>query len=70
MAVGLLSYMLLSVVDVLLATSFKHSHFADKGICQFLIMFWYVYRLWFIEDLGPRMGHEVFDGHEQCSADG
>ena len=69
MVIGLLSYMFLSVVNVLLAFDFKYSHFVDKGIYQFLIMVWCVCGLWFIENLGIRMKHEAFDDHEWCNAD-
>ena len=67
--IDLLSHMFLSVVDVLLAPNFKCSHFADKGICQFLIMIWCVHRLWFIENFSPRTEYEVFDDYEWCNAD-
>ena len=70
MVVGLLSYMFLSIADVLLAISFECNHFADKSICQFLIMVWCVHSFWFIENLSLRTGHETFDSYKQCSANG
>ena len=66
--VDLLNHMFLSVTDVLLTLSFKHSHFADKDICQFLIMIWCVSRFWFIENLNPRTEYEAFDSYEWWNA--
>ena len=68
-AVDLLSYMFLSITNVLLAINFKHSHFVNKDIYQFLIMIWCVCSFWFIKNLSPKTECEVFDNHEQCSAD-
>ena len=31
-------------------------------------MIWCVHRLWFIKDFSPRMRHETFGSHKQCSA--
>ena len=61
--------MFLSVVNVLLAISFKHSYFVNKDICQFLIMTWCVHSFWFIEDLSSKTEYEVFSSYEQCNAD-
>ena len=61
--------MFLNVVNVLLTSDFKCSYFADKDICQFLVMIWCVHGLWFIEDLGLRMECEAFNNYQQCSAD-
>ena len=62
--------MFLNIADVLLASDFKHSYLADKTICQFLIVVWCVHSFWFIEDLSPRTGHEAFNSHEWCGANG
>ena len=61
--------MFLSVADVFLAPDFKHSHFVNKDICQFLIMVWCVCRLWFIKDFSTRTECETFDDHKWCDAD-
>ena len=68
--IDLLSYMFLSVVNVLLISDFECSHFVNKVIYQFLIVVWCVCSFWFIENLSSRMRHEAFDSHEQCDADG
>ena len=67
--INLLNYMFLSVMNVLLTFSFKHSHFVNKGIYQFLVIIWCVCGLWFIENFSSKMGCEIFDDYKQCSAD-
>ena len=69
MVINLLSYIFLSVVNVLLTFSFKCSYFVNKDICQFLIIVWCVCELWFIKNLSSRTECEIFDDHEQCDAD-
>ena len=66
--IGLLSHIFLSVTNVLLTTSFKHNHFADKNIYQFLIIIWCVHSFWFIKNLDFRTEYEAFNSHKQCSA--
>ena len=67
--INLLSYMFLSITDVLLTSNFKCSHFVNKVICQFLIVVWCVHSFWFIEDLSSRTECEIFDDYEWCSTD-
>ena len=63
-AVDLLSYIFLSIADVLLTPDLKCSHFVNEGICQFLIMVWCVHSFWFIKDLSSRTGYKAFNNHE------